>query len=179
MKRTSKISLLCALPLLCLAVPAFAQFDEGGFRQALKVKKEVYLTEGSFSGGDRASSDYRITQVRIAANPAGYDRIVIDLSGNTMGEKSTLSRPPFYMVELDPSNHKVNVTLYGKPKLDFSTQTAIQSARKTKTISKLDFVPLVNSDRWTWSIQSQAAVKAEVFELTDPARIIIDLKKSL
>jgi hypothetical protein len=167
---------LTLVSMIC-GFSAHAQFDESAFRQALNVKKEIYRAEGAFSGGDRNSSDFRVTQVRVAANPAGYDRVVIDFSGNAMGEKSGLSRPPFYMVEIDGSNHKVNVTVYGKPKLDFSTQTAIQSARKTKTISKLNFVPLVNTDRWTWSIETQSAVKAEVFELTNPARIIIDLKR--
>lgn len=169
--------LICSLVITLNSLTAFAQFDETGFHQALKVKRDAYKTEGSFTGGDRNSNDFRVSQVRIAANPAGYDRIVIDLAGNTHGEKSNLSRPPFYMVEVDGSNRKVNVTLYGKPKLDFSTQTAMQSAKKTKTISKLNFIPLVNTDRWTWSIETQAPVKAEVFELTDPARIIIDLKR--
>lgn len=162
---------------LALSFNAFAQFDEGAFKQALKVKKDAYLSEGAFSGGDRSSSDFRVSQIRIASSPAGYDRVVIDLAGNSLGEKSALSRPPFYLVELDQSNHRVNVTLYGKPKLDFSFQSAQQMARKTKTISKLNFIPLVTADRWISSIETQVAVKAEVFELTDPARLIIDLKK--
>ena len=156
---------------------SFAQLDEAGFKQALKVKKGAYLSEGSFTGGDRASSDFRVTQIRVAANPEGYDRVVIDLGGNTLGEKSVLARPPFYLVEADSSHKKVNVTVYGKPKLEFSTQSSIQAAKKSKIISKLEFLPLVNSDRWTWTIHTQFPVKTEVFELSDPARIIIDLKK--
>lgn len=170
------LSVVMAMFLLLSSI-AFAQFDESGFRQALPLKKGVYLNEGAFSGGDRGSSDFRVSRIRIAPNPAGYDRLVIDLAGNTDGEKSTLARPPFYWVELSDHHRKVNVTLYGKAKLDFSTQTAIQAARKTKTIAKLDFIPPVNPDRWTWSIDTQMPVKVEVFELTHPARIIIDLKK--
>jgi hypothetical protein len=156
---------------------AHAQFDSENFKQALKLKKEFYLREGSFSGGDRNSSDFRVSDVRIAANPLGFDRVVIDLSGNTNGEKTKLSRPPFYLVELNPASKMVTITLYGKPKLEFSTSAAMQAARKSKTISKLDFIPLVNEDRWVWTIETQVPVKAEVFELSDPARVIIDLKK--
>ena len=162
---------------LLFASTSFAQLDEASFKQALKVKKGAYITEGSFTGGDRTSSDFRVTQIRVAANPEGYDRIVIDLGGSSLGEKAPLARPPFYLIEADSGHHKVNVTVYGKPKLDFSTQTSIQAAKKSKTVSSLEFLPLVNADRWTWTIHTQVPVKTEVFELSEPARIIIDLKK--
>jgi hypothetical protein len=157
------------------AISAHAQFDDSAFKQALHVKKDVYITEGGVSGGDRNSSDFRVNQVRVAANPAGYDRVVIEMKGNDGGEKSALSRPPFYIV--DVKKKKIDITVFGKPKLEFSTQSVIQAAKKTKTIARVDFIPIVSADRWTWSIETQVPVKTEVFELTDPARIIIDLKK--
>lgn len=155
---------------------AHAQFDDLKFKQALKVKKDFYLSEGAFTGGDRTSGDFTVSNVRVAANPAGYDRVVIDIAGNHQGEKSPLNRPPFYLVEMDPSDQRVIVTLYGKPKLDFSTMASNQSAKKAKVIDELEFTPLANKDRWTWAIHTRQVAKAEVFELTQPARIIIDLK---
>ena len=150
------------------AIPALAQFDEAAFRQALKVKKGVYLKEGSFTGGDRMSSDVTLSNVRVAANPEGYDRIVVDFA--------KLERPPFFLVQNDPHSHRVVATIYGKVKADFSTQSAIQSAKKTKSIKKLEFLPVVEPDRLQFSAEVQGSVKTEVFELTGPARIIIDLK---
>ena len=171
-----KLRILLILALTLTASSSFAQFDEAGFKQALKVKKGAYLADGSFSGGDRSSSDFRVSNIRVAANPEGYDRLVIDFTGNEGGQKSTLARPPFFMVESESGSKRVNITVYGRAKLDFSSQSAIQSAKKTKHISKIDFIPVVNEDRWIFSIQTQTPVKAEVFELSDPARIIIDLK---
>ncbi len=153
-----------------------AQFDDLNFKQALKLKKDFYLEDGSVTGGDRMSSDFSISNIRIANNPAGFDRVVVDLSGNQLGEKKPLERPPFYLVEMDPTNKRVLVTLYGKPKLDFSTSQTIQSAKKSKSISMVEFTPLVNADRWSWAIHTRNQAKAEIFELTNPARIIIDLK---
>ena len=164
------------LALSLIATQAHAQFDEAGFRQALKVKKNVYVSDGAFSGGDRNSADFRVSNIRVAANPEGYDRLVIDFTGNEGGQKSTLARPPFFLIESEAGSKRVNVTVYGRAKLDFSSQTAMQSAKKTKHISKIEFIPLVNEDRWIFSIHTQTPVKAEVFELSDPARIIIDLK---
>jgi hypothetical protein len=161
---------------LGLGTEAHAQFDDAGFKQALKLKKNAYTSEGTITGGSRETSDFRVSQIRVAANPAGYDRIVLEIEGNEGGEKSALSSPPFYLVENDPSNKLVIVTLYGKAKLDFSRQMAMQQARKAKLISKLDFLAEVSEDRWTWTIHTQVPVRAEVFELSSPARIIIDLK---
>ena len=169
--------LLFSLLLSVLTIhPALAQFDDLNFKQALKLKKDFYLTEGAFTGGDRLSSNFTISNVRIANNPAGYDRVVIDLSGTHHGEKAAMDRPPFYLVEMDQTNKRVLVTLYGKPKLEFSTTQAIQSAKKSKNIEMVEFAPIVNPDRWSWSIHTRQQAKAEVFELTEPARIIIDLK---
>jgi hypothetical protein len=157
-----------ALFALLFSVPARAQFDESGFRQALKLKKGAYLSNGSVSGGDRQSSDFQVVSVRAASNPEGYDRLVIDLG--------KVKRPPFFLIQNDGNADRILVTLYGKVKLDFSSQSAIQAARKTKTIKKLEFLPLLEEDRWVFSAHTQGPVKMEVFELTDPARIIIDLK---
>jgi len=171
------LSRVCLLLLLSSfsSQLAFAQFDAAGFKQALKVKRNAYTGEGSISGGDRASSDFRVAQIRVAANAEGYDRLVIELQGNEAGEKTTLARPPFYLVENDPSNKRLVVTLYGKAKLDFSRQTATQQVKKTK-ISNLDFLPVLDPDRWSFVVHTQVPIKAEVFELSAPARIIIDLK---
>ncbi len=162
-------SVLFGFMILATIQNANAQFDENGFKQALKVKKNAYLSEGSFSGGDGANTDFHVSQIRVAANPAGYDRLVIEV-------EPASGRPPFYMIENDPSNKRVQVTLYGKAKLDFSSQTALQQAKKTKHISKLEFLPLLGSDRFTFVIKTQVPVKTEVFELSQPSRIIIDLK---
>ncbi|NDG84312.1 MAG: hypothetical protein EBX52_04645 [Proteobacteria bacterium] len=160
-------SILVFASLLCSGT-ARAQFDESSFRQTLKVKKNVYLSNGSFSGGDRLSSNVTIENVRVAANPGGFDRIVIDFA--------KIERPPFFMVQNDGNSHRIIVTVYGKVKPDFSTQASMQAARKTKSIKKLEFLPVVEPDRWMFTADIQASVKAEVFELTGPARIIIDLK---
>lgn len=164
-----------ALALFSLS-NAHAQFDELKFKQALKLKKDFYISEGAITGGDRTSDDFTVTNVRIAQNPSGFDRIVIDLAGNEHGNKTKLDRPPFFLVEADQKNKRVLVTVYGKPKLDFSAVGAIQAARKTKSIGGIEFIPLTEKDRWTWSINTKTVAKAEVFELTEPARIIIDLK---
>ena len=174
---TTVATLIFGILFLAISSPAFAQFKSENFRQALKLKKEFYLKDGTFTGGDRNSADFRVKDIRIAQSPAGYDRVVLELSGNAKGEKISLSRPPFYLIELNSTARLITITLYGKPKLEFSIPNALQATRKSKTITKVNFIPLVNEDRWIWTIETQVPVKTEVFELSDPARIILDLKK--
>ncbi len=146
-------------------------------RESLHSKKGVYLTEGAFSGGDRTVQDYRISNVRIGANPEGFDRVVIDVVGNLQGEKSIIARPPLFHVENTGKSKRTVITLFGKPKMEFSTSSAFAQAKKTASIQGIEFLPLIEDDRWTFSLLTKENTKVEAFELTQPARIIIDIKK--
>ncbi len=166
--------------LICISAAqvdtAHAQVDTQNFHSALKLKKGVYRSTGVITGGHRDSSDFRIQTIRIAENPEGYTRIVMELYGNRDGEKSTLQYPPYFQVQILSDLNQARITLYGKPKLEFSTTAAMQSSKKTKAIKNIEFLPLVENDRWTWTINTKSKIQAEVFELSSPARIIVDLK---
>jgi hypothetical protein len=43
-------------------------------------------------------------------------------------------------------------------------------------LSAVEFLPQVESDRWMFTLSSKNTMKTEVFELSSPARLIIDLK---
>lgn len=156
---------------------AIAQVDTSAFHQALKIKKELYYNNGAITGGDRGFADFRITQIRMSSSPEGFDRVVLDFSGNNNGAKVPLAHPPYYQVEVNGSQKVIHITLYGKPKLEFSTTAVTKAAKRTKNISKVELLPVVEQDRWTFSLRTQPGVKVEVFELTDPARLILDLKR--
>jgi hypothetical protein len=162
--------------LLALTFQARAQFDDSLFKAALKIKKNAYIADGAFTGGERKNSDFRVQNVRLAANPAGYDRIVVDFAGNQLGESSNLARPPYYIVDVDGLNRRAVVTVFGKPKLDFSSQTALQMVKKTKHIKALQFLPVLNEDRWMFVIEVVKSSRIEAFDLSDPARLIVDVK---
>lgn len=169
--------IIVALALaVTLKMEARAQFDDSSFRSSLKLKKGVYLGDGAFTGGDRSHTNFRIQNIRIASNPAGYDRVVFDFAGNHKGEASELARPPYYLVDVDGLNKRVLVTLYGRPQLDFSMLTTTQAAKKSKTLTGVQFLPVVHSDRWIMVIDSKKAVQVEAFDLSQPARLILDFK---
>lgn len=153
-----------------------ANWNDSSLRESLHSKKAVYISAGAHTGGDRFVQDYKVSNIRIGKHPEGYDRIVLDIVGNIQGENSILSRPPLFHVENTNQGKSVLVTLFGRSKLDFSTSFVAAQASKTDHIEGFAFFPLLEDDRWFFQVAVNKPVKTEVFELTQPARIIIDLK---
>ena len=174
-----KFNFARVLPVSLISILAFGQVDIAGFHQALKVKKELYREEATYTGGDRTTSDFRIQAIRISPQKPNFDRVVLDFAGNQNGEAVAVARPPYYQVEINSAKQLLWVTVYGKPKLAFNTEQTKRSAGKTKSIATIDLLPVVDQDRWTFSVPLKSGIKAEVFELTEPARLIIDLKHPL
>jgi hypothetical protein len=163
--------------LICLTAFADIPWDDSDVRQALMTKKNVLLGAGSFTGGDGALEDFRVTGLRAGRSPEGYDRFVIDLIGNEKGSASPLNRAPRFHVENIPATKKVVITLFGRPKLETSIASGQSSIRKTKFIQDMQAYPVLDDGTWTLALKTTEPVRTEVFELSQPSRIIIDLKK--
>ena len=63
------------------------------------VKRNVYLSDSLVSGGDALANPVNLNGVRWAKNPAGYERLVIDLSGEGTGWET--KTPPYFQVGHD------------------------------------------------------------------------------
>ena len=63
-----------------LSSPAFA-FSPSESIPAEPVKRNVYVSDAVISGGDALANPVNLNGVRWAKNPAGYERVVIDLAG--------------------------------------------------------------------------------------------------
>lgn len=138
-------------------------------------KTQVYIKDGLFVGGDRAIDDVIVKDIRRAANP-GYDRIVIDLEGNRQGEPSAVERPPYYQVAVSPEEKRLVFTVWGSPKLQFDSKKVVAAFKKSTVIEKVELFPRLEDDSWTFSMNLRAGTPVEVFELSNPIRIIVDVK---
>lgn len=160
-----------------LAVAAEVPWEDSDVRQALMAKKNVLLGAGAFTGGDGTIKDFRVTAMRAGTSPEGYDRFVIDLIGNEKGMASPLNRAPRFHVENIPGTKQVVISLFGQPKVEASIPNAQSSAKKTKFIEAVQVYPVLDDGTWTLALRTSEAVRTEVFELSKPSRIIVDLKK--
>ena len=114
--------------------------------------------------------------LRRAANPAGFERIVVDLEGSNNGEVVAIPRPPFFQTAINADEKRVIITIYGHPKLNFEARKVLAAFKKSPVVANVLFYPLLDQEAWTFVLELKEAYPVEVFELTNPVRIILDVK---
>lgn len=138
-------------------------------------KTKFYLKDGLVVGGDRAINDVVVKDIRRALNP-GFERIVIDLSGNKNGESVAIPRPPYFQVAVTPDEKRLTFTVWGKPKLAFDAKKILQAFKKSPVVSSVELYPRVEDESWTFVMAIKGGKPVEVFELSNPVRVIVDVR---
>jgi hypothetical protein len=140
-------------------------------------KTQTYIKDGLIVGGDQAIQDVTIKDIRRAKNPL-FERIVIDLEGNRSGEPAAIQRPPYYQISVTPDEKRMVFTVWGKPKLGLDGKKVTASFKKSEWVQGIELFPKVERDSWTFALDMKSEQAVEVFELSDPVRIIIDIRNS-
>lgn len=140
-------------------------------------KTRFFVQEGLVVGGDHSINDVVVKQVR-HARKKGYERIVIDLVGNRNGEPTAIKRPPYYQMEVSPTMSRLVFTLWGNPKLQFDSRQIVQSFKRSDLVKTVQLFPVLDDDRWTFSLDMKRNAAVEIFELSNPVRIIVDLTRA-
>lgn len=148
---------------------------------AASKKTEFYIKDGLFTGGDESIADVVVLGIKRggdigkAGNP-GYERVVVQLEGNRQGESTPLSRPPYYQVGVTEALARVQVTIQGAPKLAFNAKKVAEIFHTSKVVKNIDLYPVIEKGRWSFVLNLSSARPVEVFELSNPARIVLDIK---
>ena len=129
MKRFSQI-LLALVSVSSLSAPALAELRPDKVHVADAKKNLSYIRDGLFVGGDKAIDDVVVKDIRRAANPGGFERVVIDLQGTKNGEPAAIPRPPYYQVAVTPDEKRIVFTIWGKPKLGFDSRESFLQPHK-------------------------------------------------
>ena len=138
-------------------------------------KNQAYVKDGLIVGGDRAIDDVVVKNIRRAPN-SGFERWVIDLEGNRSGEPAAIQRPPYFQVAVTPDEKRLIFTLWGKPKLGFDSRKTIAALKKSPLVEDVALFPRLEDERWMFAINLKSGRPIEVFELSNPVRIIVDIK---
>lgn len=157
---------LFALVLFGTTLSAYAALDASRVHRAEPKKTQTYVREGLVLGGDRAVTDVMVKDIRRATN-AGFERIVIDLDA---------ARAPFYQVALEPEQKRIVFTVYGRSRLGLNAPKIHALFKKSPLISRVEIFPQIDDESWSFALHMKAAVPVEVFELSQPTRVIFDLK---
>lgn len=175
-----KILSALSLPLILLSTgwvqTVYAQtLRSDHVHQAEGKKTNVYIKDGVFVGGDKAINHVTVKEIRRSVNSA-YERLVLDLEGSRNGEPAALNRAPSFHVAVNPDEKRVIVTLSGKSKLAFDPKKVAGLFKQSRLIRSIELYPQVEEDSWMFALNLKSGRPVEVFELTDSARIIIDLR---
>jgi hypothetical protein len=144
-------------------------------RTADARKTQAYLADGVVVGGDCAVDEMVVKDIRRAVN-AGFERVVIDLEGTRGGEPGAIQRPPYFQAAVTSDEQRIVLTLFGKPKLAFDAQKVQAAFRRSTNLQGVELLPRLNDDSWTFVLGMKPHQSVEVFELTQPARIIVDIR---
>jgi hypothetical protein len=140
-------------------------------------KTQAYLADGLVVGGDSSIDDVIVRELRRAAN-SGFERIVVDLEGNRGGDAVAVQRPPYYQVAVSPEESRLTVTIWGRPKLAFNANKVHAAFKRSKVVENVELYPKVEDDSWTFALSLKSKHPVEVFELSNPVRLIFDIRTS-
>lgn len=138
-------------------------------------KTQHYVRDGLITGGDKAIDEFVVKDIRRAVNP-GYERVVIDLGGSRGEDSVAVERPPYFQVAVTPDEKRLVLTVFGKPRLDFDSRKVSELFRKSPVVERLMLLPSLEESSWTFAVEMKSGKPVEVFELSNPVRLIVDIK---
>ena len=164
------------------STPSFASAD---FRSekihTADIKKtKAYVRDGLIIGGDRAINDVIIKGIRKGTNGESsetFERVVVDLTGTTNGEITDIQRPPYYQLSVSPEERRLIVSIWGRPKLNFNAQKVTSAFKRSSVIQNVVLLPRLEEDSWTFVLELKAESPVEVFELSNPVRLVMDIQR--
>jgi len=139
-------------------------------------KNKAYVRDGLIVGGDRAIDDVVVKNIRRSINK-GFERVVIDLEANRNGEPAVIQRPPYFQLAATPDERRLVVTMWGRPKLSFDAKKVIAAFKRSSVIERIVLLPRLEDTSWTFVFELKAGSPVEVFELSKPVRLILDIQQ--
>lgn len=158
--------------LIFSATSAQANFAPAQAQRADKTKKNNYVADAIVSGGDPLANPLTLSGVRWAPNQ-GFERVVIDLSGDGSGWES--KQPPYFQVGVSP-DRKILLNIRGISRRSLTQDALANGLSRSQLISKAYLAPALEGDLATIELTAQKKVEVETFYLVNPPRIILDVR---
>lgn len=138
------------------------------------VKRNVYVSDAVISGGDALANPVNLNGVRWAKNPAGYERVVIDLSGEGSGWET--KTPPYFQVGHDSNANTIDVSIHGVSQRNVTGSTVAKAVSRSSLLAQAYLAPNLEGDLASIELKTRTPVDVESFYLVNPPRIVIDVR---
>lgn len=177
---SSKITLTA----VCLGVFAAIAASAAVLRPSLRhdaggAKTGKYVTEGFFAGGERVITAARLKDIRRAKSGQGFERIVFDLVPQGGEGDGTL---PYFQVQAAPEEGRFVVSIWANIAYDFDLNRINKAFGKSANFKRVNIMPRLEEGLAIFELTlnpkltaANKKVKFEVFHLTHPGRIIMDV----
>ena len=166
--------LTTALVLSFLSGKAALAFSPSEVIQAEPVKRNVYVSDAVMSGGDAQANPVNLNGIRWAKNPAGYERLVIDLAGEGGGWETKV--PPYFQVGHDSQASSIEVSIRGVTQRHVTSSTLARTISRSSLLAQAYVAPNLEGDLASVELKTRAPVDVESFYLVNPPRIVIDVR---
>lgn len=136
-------------------------------------KSGHYFSEGLFAGGDKTVTSAKLRDIRRGPNPKlGFERVVLDLDSDAQA-----GMLPHFEVNAVPAEGKILVSIWADVNYDFDGAKVQKAFAKSTRILRVNPLPRVEDGLTIieFFTKPQKKVKVEVFKLSNPGRIILDL----
>lgn len=168
LKHTLLLAGVSLIPLSSLAITSSEVVP------AEAVKRNVYVADAVVSGGDALANPVNLNGVRWAKNPAGYERLVVDLAGEGTGWET--KTPPYFQVGHDSKSNAINVSIRGVSSRAVTNTRLEKSIARSSLISQAYLAPNLEGDLAALEFKTRTPVDVESFYLVNPPRIVIDVR---
>jgi len=140
---------------------------------ASNVKRNQYHSNAVIWGGDALANPMALENVRWAPN-TGFERIVIDLAGETSNWESKI--PPYFQIGLSDKERKILVSVRSISRRGLSSEKLSKSLARSSLVASTYLAPSLEGDLASFEIKTHKAVAVEAFYLVNPPRIILDIR---
>lgn len=137
------------------------------------VKKNQYQRDAVLWGGDALANPMVLDNIRWAPNK-GFERVVIDLSGEGSGWES--KTPPYFQVGISSNERKVLVSIRGIAQRKLTAEKLAKSLSRSPLVASTYMAPAVEGDLASFEVQLKKPAQVEAFYLVNPPRIIMDIR---
>ncbi len=159
--------------VLILAQNAWS-FSPNEVINAEQVKRNVYVSDSVIAGGDALANPVKLSAVRWAKNPAGYERLVVDLAGEGSGWETKV--PPYFQVGHDTKSNSITISIRGVSQRSLSSSILEKAVARSSLVGQAYLAPSLEGDLAALEFRTRTPVDVESFYLVNPPRIVVDVR---
>lgn len=173
-----KKTALLAIWLVAISQVSLAAFMKPSSRHdAGGNKTGKYFEDGFFAGGEHTVTAARLKDIRRAKSDQGFERIVLDLQAQSDDKDSI----PYFQIQAAPEEGRYILSLWANVMYDFDVARINKSFSKSAHFKRVNIMPRLEEGlaiiEFTLNpeLRGKNAPKFEVFRLSRPSRIIMDV----